>query len=97
MEPGNAVVAALIAIRGVEVPVATVIGKVPVTAETIVAAPSSFVLSAALIDPADPDVAALIVRLGAAPPDETNGSDAVTPVTVPPPPPPTDAQTLPLV
>jgi hypothetical protein len=93
-EPGNAVVAALIAIRGVLVPVATVIGRVPVTELTMVAAPSSLVLSAALIEPAVAFVAALIVRFGAAPPLDTRGRLAVTPVTDPPPPPPAETQAV---
>jgi hypothetical protein len=42
---------------GVEVPVATATGAVPVTEDTKVAAPSNFALSAALIAPSDPAVA----------------------------------------
>jgi hypothetical protein len=80
---------------GVLVPVATVIGKVPVTALTIVAAPSSFALSAALIEPAAPEVAGVIEIAGAEPPLETMGAVPVTPVTVPPPPPPTPCQAAP--
>jgi hypothetical protein len=97
MLPAAALVAALMAMTGVLVPVATVIGKVPVTALTIVAAPSSFALSAALIEPAAPEVAGVIEIAGADPPLETMGAVPVTPVTVPPPPPPpTPAQADPV-
>jgi hypothetical protein len=96
MLPAAAAVAALIAITGVLVPVATVIGRVPVTALTIVAAPSNLALSAALIEPAVVLVAGLILSTGAEPPDETIGAVPVTPVTVPEPP-PAATQTPPLV
>jgi hypothetical protein len=88
-------VARLAEITGVVVPVATAIGAVPVTLDTIVAGNASiFTLSAALSEPAAPVVAGRMLMVGAEPPLETIGAVPATPVTVPPPPPPTATQAV---